>query len=151
MRFEQTGEVLHYLERFHEELASQYTELSEQLAEPRARMLLDYMTTRELEMTKAVRSFAHGSKDKSLKEWDPFTIDDIEIKRKVRDGLQPDADPDQLLGVAFAVAKWLEDLCLQLEGKSGTPEQKQLFASLRDRADREKHKLARNANMLSDF
>ena len=61
------------------------------------------------------------------------------------------ADPDELLGLQLEVLAWLEGLYLRLEAKSGTPEQKELFASLRARAEREKHKLARNANMLMDF
>mgnify|MGYP006862975637 CR=1 FL=1 len=54
-------------------------------------------------------------------------------------------------GLQLEVLAWLEGLYLRLEAKSGTPEQKELFESLRKRADREKHKLARNANMLMDF
>lgn len=151
MRFDQTGEVLHYVERFHEELAHKYTELGEQIAEQRSRMMLDYMSSRESDMAEAVRSYAHGSLDRSLKEWDPFTIDDTAIRKRLRDGLHPRATADELLGLGLELAAWLEGLFIRLEAKSGTPEQKALFASLRDRAEREKHKLARNANMLMDF
>lgn len=151
MRFDQTGEVLHYVEHFHEELAKKYTELAEHITEQRPRMMLDYMSSREAEMAEAVRSFAHGSLDRALKEWDPFTIDDTAIRKRLRDGLHPEATADELLGLGLELAAWLEGLFIRLEAKSGTPDQKALFASLRDRAEREKHKLARNANMLMDF
>lgn len=151
MRFDQTGEVLRYVERFHEDLARAYAELSEHMPERRARLLLDYMVSRETETAEAVRQFAHDSPDPSLKEWDPFTIDDSAIRARVKSALRGDAPTDELLGLALEVAAWFEGLFLRLETKSGTPEQKALFANLRERAEREKHKLARNANMLMDF
>jgi hypothetical protein len=151
MRFDQTGEVLRYIENFHEDLARTYTELSGHMPERRARLLLDYMVSRETETAEAVRQFAHGSPDPSLKEWDPFTIDDSAIRARIKNGLRSDTPADELLGLALEVAAWFEGLFLRLEAKSGTPEQKALFANLRDRAEREKYKLARNANMLMDF
>jgi hypothetical protein len=151
MRFDQTGEVLHYVERFHEELGRNYAELRERITDERSRMMLDYMRARESDMAEAIASFAHGSVDPTLKEWDPFTIDDTAIKVRLKNGLRPDATTDELLGLALEVAAWLEGLFLGLEAKSGTPDQKALFASLRDRAEHEKHKLVRNANMLLDF
>jgi hypothetical protein len=151
MRFDQTGEVLHYVERFHEDLAEAYGAMAPQVAERRCRMLLEYMAARETESAEAVNSFARRSSDPALKEWDPFTIDDSAIRKRLQDGLRADATTDELLGLGLEVAAWLEGLFLRLEAKSGTPEQKELFASLRVRTDQEKHKLARNVNMLLDF
>lgn len=151
MRFDQTREVLGFVERFHEDIARAYTELGMQVPERRLKMLLDYMSTRETELAEAVRSFAHDSPDPSLKEWDPFTIDDAAIRKLLKEELQPDTSPARLLDVGLEATEWFERLYARLEAKSGTPEQKALFASLRDRTEREKHKLARNANMLMDF
>lgn len=151
MRFDQTGEVLGFVERFHEDIARAYAELGERIAERRSTLLLDYMAGRETRMAEAVRSFAHGSKDRSLKEWDPFTIDDAAVRARLEAGLTPDAGSDQLLELALEIADWFEQLYVRLEAKSGTPEQKALFSNLRSRAEQEKHKLARNANMLMDF
>jgi hypothetical protein len=151
MRFDQTGEVLGYVERFHQDLSARYATLGAEVPDRRVRMLLEYMSSREQIRAEAVRSFSHRAADPSLREWDPFTIDDIAIRRRIRDGLQADATPDDLLGLGLEVAEWFEDLFLQLERKSSTPEQKALFVSLRKGAEQEKHKLARNANMLADF
>jgi hypothetical protein len=151
MRFDQTGEVLHYVERFYHELAEAYAELAPQLADRRSRMLLEYMSEREEEAAEAVHQFAHGSKDPSLKEWDPFTINESAIRMRIRDGLHAEASADELLGLGLEVTAWLEGLFMRLEAKSGTEEQKALFANMRARAEREKQKLARNANMLLDF
>ena len=151
MRFDQTREVLNFVEHFHEDIASAYTELGERVPERRSKLLLDYMSMRELGLAEAVRSFAHGSKDRSLKEWDPFTLDESKIRARLKEGLDPNARPDQLLELGLEVAEWFHQLYARLEAKSGTPEQKALFSNLRDRAEREKHKLARNGNMLMDF
>ncbi|HKK02488.1 MAG TPA: hypothetical protein VKA17_01065 [Gammaproteobacteria bacterium] len=151
MRFDQTGEVLGYIERFHEKLADDYSDLGKRIKSARSRMLLDYMSGRETRLADAVRKFAHDSSDPALKEWDPFNIDDSGIQARIREGLGEEASADELLGLALEVLAWLEGLFLRLEAKSGTPEQKELFAALRERTDREKHKLARNANMLLDF
>jgi hypothetical protein len=151
MRFDQTGEVLGYVERFHEDIGQAYAELGAKVEKRRVRMLLDYMSSREQSRAEAVRTFAHRSLDPSLKEWDPFTIDDAAIRKRLKERLHPEATPDELLGLGLEVAEWFEKLFLRLEQKSGTPEQKALFVSLRQGAEQEKHKLARNANMLGDF
>ena len=151
MRFDQTGEVMHYIERFHAEIAGAYAELAGSVTDRRARMLLEYMSSREQEAADSVHKFWHGSADRSLKEWDPFTIDDSAIRQRLRDELRPAATSDELLELGIGVGSWFEELFRTLEAKSGTPEQKALFANMRERTDREKHKLARNANMLQDF
>lgn len=151
MRFDQTREVLGFVERFHEEIARSYTELGERIPDRRSKLLLDYMSIRELGLAEAVRSFASAAKDPALKEWDPFTIDDLAVRARLKEGLDPDAPPDNLLELGLEIAEWFEKLYTRLEAKSGTPEQKALFSNLRDRANREKHKLARNGNMLTDF
>jgi len=151
MRFNQTGEVIAYIEDFHEDLAEAYAELAGRTAKGRSRMMLEYMSEREKELAESVRSFSQRSRDPALKEWDPFTINDAMIHARIKEALHEHADPDELLGLGLEVLAWLEGLYLRLEAKSGTPEQKELFASLRARAEREKHKLARNANMLMDF
>lgn len=151
MRFDQTGEVLHYIERFHAEIARSYAELAGSITDRRARMLLEYMSSREQEAADSVHKFAHGSSDRTLKEWDPFTIDDSPVRKRIKETLQPSASADDLVGLGMDVSSWFEELFRTLEAKSGTPEQRALFANMRDRTDREKHKLARNANMLQDF
>lgn len=151
MRFSQTGEVISYIEGFHEDLAQAYTDLAGRTSSARARMMLDYMCEREKALAESVRQFAHRAEDPALKEWDPFTINDSGIHARISEVLHEQADPDELLGLQLEVLAWLEGLYLRLEAKSGTPEQKELFESLRQRADREKHKIARNANMLMDF
>lgn len=151
MRFDQTGEVLHYVERFHAELAESYKALGRSVADRRCRMLLDYMQGREEEAAEAMHDFARRSVDPSLKEWDPFTIDDTAIRTRIKGGLHAGVSSDELLGLGLEVAAWLEGLFIRLEAKSGTDEQKALFANMRARAEREKQKLARNANMLLDF
>jgi len=151
MRFDQTGEVLHFVERFHEDIAHAYAKLGEEVAQRRSRLLLDYMAGREIRLAEAVRSFAHDSDDPALKEWDPFTIDDSKVRARLRDGLDAAAPPDDLLELGLDIAEWFEQLYARLAAKSGTPEQKTLFESLRERTENEKHKLARNGNMLMDF
>ena len=151
MRFNQTADVIDYIEEFHENLAEAYAELAGRTAKGRSRMMLEYMSEREKEMAEGVRSFSHRSSDPALKEWDPFTIDDTRIHARIREALHEQADADELLGLGLEILAWLEGLFLRLEAKSGTPEQKELFENLRARTDREKHKLARNSNMLMDF
>jgi len=151
MRFSQTGEVISYIENFHEDLARSYADLAGQTAKGRSRMMLEYMSEREKALAESVRQFSHRAEDPALKEWDPFTINDSMIHARIGEVLHEQADPDELLGLQLEVLAWLEGLYLRLEAKSGTPEQTELFESLRQRAEREKHKLARNANMLMDF
>jgi hypothetical protein len=151
MRFDQTGELMHYIERFHADVAASYGTLAEQTKNRRCRMFLEYMSEREREAAESVHSFWHGSSDPALKEWDPVMIDDSGIRKRLADGLHPGTDVDDLLELGLEVAAWLEELFTHLEAKCGTAEQKELFASLRQRTDQEKHKLARNANLLLDF
>jgi hypothetical protein len=151
MRFDQTKDVLRFVESFHEDISQAYAELGGSVPDRRTKLLLDYMSVREAALAEAVRSFSHGSTDPSLREWDPMSVDESSIRARLKKGLDPGANPEQLLELGLEVAEWFEQLYVRLQAKSGTPEQKALFANLHDRTVREKNKLARNANMLMDF
>ena len=151
MRFDQTREVLGFVERFHEDIARAYAELGAKIPSPRSKLLLDYMSGRETGLASEVRLFAHASTDPALREWEPFSLDDTAIRARLREGLVLDASAAQLLELGMELADWFESLYASLEEKSGTPEQQALFANLRTHTEQEKHKLARNANMLMDF
>lgn len=151
MRFDQTREVLGFVERFHEDIARAYTELGEKIPSRRSKLLLDYMSERESGLASEVRLFTHASSAPALREWEPFSLDDTAIRARLKDGLVPEASAAQLLELGMEVADWFESLYATLEEKSGTPEQRALFANLRTHTEQVKHKLARNANMLMDF
>jgi len=151
MRFDQTREVLGFVERFHEDIARAYTDLGARIPSRRSKLLLDYMSGREAGLANEVRNFTHASSDPALREWEPFSLDDTAIRTRLREGLLPEATAAELLELGMEVADWFEALYAILEEKSGTPEQKALFSNLRAHTEKEKHKLARNANMLMDF
>lgn len=151
MRFDQTREVLGFVERFHGDIANAYAELGAKIPSPRSRLLLDYMSGREQGLASEVRLFAHASTDPALREWEPFSLDDTAIRARLKAGLVLEASAAQLLELGMEIADWFESLYATLEEKSSTPEQKALFANLRAHTKQEKHKLARNANMLMDF
>jgi hypothetical protein len=151
VRFEQIRQVLGYVENLHKDIARDYSALGQRVAERRTRMLLDYMSARELALAEAVRSFTVESKEVALKEFDPFIHDDSDLRKTLAAGLQPESTAESVLELGIQVRKWFLAFYERLAERSRNPEQAALFNSLKERSQREKHKLARNANMLMDF
>ena len=151
MRFEQVKEVLAYVEDLHDRIARSYATLGEHAVETRTRMLLDYMSARELSLAETVHSFIDESPAIALREYDPFSHDDGDLRRLLAETLAPEATPEQVLDLGMQVRDWFLAFFAKAAEKSRNSEQRTLFNSLRDRGEREKQKLARNANMLGDF
>jgi rubrerythrin len=151
MRFEQTADLLGFVQQIHEEIAREYVKLAEIVPDRRRRMLLDYMAVREGGTAQAAGNFSRVSGDIALKEFDPAILNMGQIRKRVETELSPDSTSDEIVDFGLEVHAWFSDLYETLMEKSKSPELKELFRNLRDRTEKGKEKLARNANMLMDF
>lgn len=151
MRFEQTADLLGFVQQIHEELAVAYVALAEQVADRRNRMLLDYMAVREGATAKWVGDYARDSGELALREFDPAILNMGQIRKRVENDLSAESSTDEILDFGLEVQDWFLKLYETLLEKSKTPELKAVFKNLRDRTVKGKEKLARNANMLMDF
>jgi len=151
MRFEQTADLLVFVQQIHEEIAKAYVKVAETVPDRRRRMLLDYMAVREGGTAQWVGQFAKQSGDVALKEFDPAMLNIGEIRGKVEKELGPESSTDAIVDFGLEVHDWFLNLYDTLLEKSKTPELRDIFRNLRDRTLKGKEKLARNANMLMDF
>ena len=150
-KLSETRDILAYIEHLHQQLGETYKALDANVSDPRAHLLLDYLEAMENKSAEALHGYSRDSINAALREWEPADLDDHVVRERLAMLQHPDVSANELLDAALDVAEWFGEFFGELERASTTPEQTQLFRSLRDRAEREKKRLARNANMLSDF
>ena len=150
MRFEQTREVLRHVRQFHESVASLCQRLSEECDEERIRMLLDYMSERERELAKAVDEFTDETSENVLDTWFQYTHDDTGLA--IPDfALTPETRIEDVLRLGLDLAQSLIDLYKEVADNAETEEVRAVFRNLLEFEEKEKLKLARNAQMLDDI
>lgn len=151
MKLRETRDILAYIEHLHEQLAAAWEALDENVSDPRSHLLLDYLKALEDKSAAALHGFSRESFNTALKEWEPAEFDDRPVRERLGALQHPDVRADELLDAAMDIADWFESFYAELERASTLPEQTELFANLREHVVKEKQRLARNANMLSDF
>ncbi len=151
MKLSETRDILAYIEHLHEQLGQAYKALDENVSDPRAHLLLDYLEAMETKSAQTLHGYSRDSLNAALREWEPAELDDKVVRERLQTLQHPDVGADELLDAALDMANWFGDFYAELEKASSRPEQTEVFAALRERAEREKKRLVRNTNMLSDF
>ncbi len=151
MKLSETQDILAYIEHLHEQLGQTYKALDKNVSDPRAHLLLDYLEAMETKSAQALHGYSRDSINAALREWEPAELNDRVVRERLQSLQHPDVKTDELLDVALDIANWFGEFYAELEKASSRPEQTELFTALRERAEREKKRLVRNTNMLSDF
>jgi hypothetical protein len=151
MKLRETRDILAYIEHLHEQLGAAYQALDKNVSDERAHLLLDYLEAMEKRSAEALHGYSRESISAALREWEPAEFDDRVVRERFQTLQHPDVGIRELLDAALDIAEWFGEFYAELEKASTRPEQTELFKALRERAEREKKRLVRNVNMLSDF
>lgn len=151
MKLSETRDILAYIEHLHEQLSQAYKALDKNVSDPRAHLLLEYLEAMETKSAEALHGYSRDSINAALREWEPAELDDRIVRERLATLQHPDVSANELLDAALDIANWIEAFYAELERASTMSGQTELFKALHDRAVREKKRLVRNANMLSDF
>jgi rubrerythrin len=150
MRFEQTRDVLEHVRKFHLEISDLYHRLSEQSEKQRLRMLLEYMSEREKQLARALSQFEEESSRNVLDTWFQYTHDEERLQCPDFK-LTPETSVDDVMRLGMKLAECFIELYREIAGTADSNEVRDVFRNLLERENREKLKLARNAQLLDDL
>ena len=151
MRYEEALTVLKLVGDFHKRTADLYREQAAKSNRARNRILLDYLADRQEELREAVGGFVRSADEEVLATWTEFNRDPKALWKRLAEQLGPDADSEDILTEAMHVTEVLIKEFQRVARTAETPELQQVFENLAQREERERLKLARNANLLQDF
>jgi rubrerythrin len=150
MRFEQTREVLQHAKKFHEQVSVLCRRLSGKCEQERIRMLLDYMSERESQLAKAIDQFANETSDNVLDTWFQYTQDKTALTCPDFE-LTAETKTEDVLRLGLELAQCLIEMYKEIADNADSEEIQTVFRNLLEREEKEKLKLARNAQMLDDI
>lgn len=150
MRFEQTREVLQHAKKFHEQVAGLCRRLSGECDEERIKMLLDYMSERERQLAKAIQQFTDETSENVLDTWFQFALDKTGLHCPDFE-LTPETRTDDVIRLGMDLAQCLIDMYREIADNADSEEVRVVFRNLLESEEKEKLKLARNAQLLDDF
>jgi rubrerythrin len=152
MKLEQTRDIIDWCVRFHDSLGHQYESISESTAEPRLKMMLDYLAQHEHEMHAGLARFLETASPAVLNTW----------FRQVPELPQPDAlealrsclccaSVDDAENAARAFHTELQGMYQQLADVSETAQLRELFESLVNGEDAELRRMVRDTAQLDSL
>ncbi len=151
MRFQTLADVLDVVKAFHKALAGQLAELEQLTTSERAQLMLDYLNRHEQHLSEATTQYSDAADVGLLNTWLQFAPESHpeDLVAKVR-GVDLN-DVDSIVAVALEVDDYLVQLYRDLLADSETDELREVFESLIQLENNERHKLARAAFRLNDL
>jgi hypothetical protein len=113
-------------------------------------MLLDYMGERERRLANAIDQFADETSSNVLDTWFQYSHDPTNLKCPDFN-ITPETTADDVMRLGLDLAQCLIDMYGEIAANADSEEIRGVFANLRDQEEKEKLKLARNAQLLDDF
>ncbi|MBN1835923.1 MAG: hypothetical protein JW820_08730 [Spirochaetales bacterium] len=143
--FRQVREIFDIARRFHEQLGHLYQRCSEQTERKRARLLLDYLSRHEENLSVCLARFEERVAPVVLDTWFQYVPDGIPL----RDLETLELQPHMTIKEATALAMRMDDILIgfyrELAGNAETREARELFQSLLEMETNEEILLQREA------
>ncbi len=150
MRFEQTRDILNHAREFHRQVSQLYKRLSDKAEKKRVRMLLDYMSRHESNLEKSMARFQEQTSKEVLDTWFSYTHDEDTLALCRNTELEPGMTVDEVVRAALRLDDCLTKLYREVAECTDCNEVREIFKNLLALEEKEKSKLARNAQLLLD-
>jgi hypothetical protein len=151
MRFEQTRDILDHAREFHHRVGEIYHCLSDKAERQRAKILLDYMSRREVNLEKAMEYFEGQAAQGVLNTWFNYTQKEETLALQEDEALRPDMTVEEVVRAALRLDDCLITLYRKMADSAASAEVRAVFKSLLAMEEKEKRQLARNAQLMSDL
>jgi rubrerythrin len=150
MRFQRTRDLLEHARRFHAELGGYYRQLEQQADQTRVRLLLDYLSGREAEISRALADFINETPERVLDAWFGYA-DGEEVLKCPSVEVGAGTTVEDIMRIATRLHECSVEVFETVARESDSEEVRAVFQSLAASAQKEWQKLARNVGQLMDF
>ena len=150
MRFQRTRDVLEHARRFHQELGGYYRRLEQQADQTRVKLLLDYLSGRETEVSEALSNFINETPDRVLDAWFGYA-DEEDVLKCPSVEVGAGTTVEDIMRTATRLHECSMEVFEAIARESDSEEVRAVFQNLAASAQKEWQKLARNVGQLMDF
>lgn len=146
----QVKDIVDHIRSYHRALAKRLKESSQHEADPRLRLLLEYMSRHEQNFETALARVEQVAAKGLLNTWLKFvpeeTVETALQQLEIRD----DMDADEILATVLSFDKKLTDLYRELADTAPTPTIQELFSSLLEMESSKDRQFAMSVLGISD-
>ncbi len=151
MQFKTVKDVVDHSRRLHQQISQYYQKLSEESAQARVSMLLEYLKRHEDHLEKTLCKFEQDKSQKVLDSWFQYApdqnLDDVLAQVSVNENMST----DDVVEMALKLDDYFIDLYQDMVNSSTSTPVKEVFQNLLDMEEHEKIQLAKTALQINDM
>ena len=151
MRFTQIRNTLDQVRDFHGQLAEYYSQLSDQAAQQRVKMLLDHMSSHQQNLQSSMADYEEGASQQVMETWVDCSRCEEIIMTCEQTPIAPDLSVDSVIKVAMDVDQCLLHFYREVAESAETETVRDVFRNLIDMEEAELRKLAMSALQTMDI
>lgn len=146
-----TSDVLDQAREFHARLASYYAGLSDGTGSERLRLLFDYLSRHEEQLSSCLHRYRHDAAPRILDVWLQNVPDERALASCAVLNLDTAADLEDIIATALKYDDCVIDLYEHMQSLASQEEVRDVFANLVAMERHEQQRATRNAQMICDF
>lgn len=146
-----TSDVLDQAREFHARLSSYYAGLSDGTPSERLRLLFDYLSRHEQQMSESLHRYRHDAAPRILDVWLQNVPDERALKSCAILDLDTSADAEDIITAALRYDDCVIDLYQHMQDLAPHEELRDVFANLMEMERHEQQRATRNAQMICDM
>jgi hypothetical protein len=151
MPYGQAREIIDAAQAFHQRASEFYQQLSDKAEGARVKMLLDYLVRHEAHLNRALGDYTDEVKSKALDAWYQYAQDHCLLEPFDVSHYPVDMTVEQVMKIGFEIDKCLIASYKGMAETATSPEIREIFESLLQMEQQQKHKLARVALEISEM
>lgn len=152
MQIETLRDVLSWTEIFHKRLSESLSQSAEASTDERAKMVLNYLSGHEQDLTKVIKDFELNGNENALNTWCAEYIQERPISRRLhRDVSFENLNTEQVMEVIVDQHKQVVTLYQYLASRADIPSAQEILSALSSMEEHEIKRMVHAANRFSDM
>lgn len=151
MRFENARSAMQHAKTFHQQLGDFYHSLSSQVTQPKAKLLLDYITQQERSLVDALSAFESNTPKGVLDTWLQYANDSEILKLPTTAASKTNHTAEDILNISTQMSDELLSLYAQVEEQIDEEKVKAIFHNLADMQVQKQQKITMNYDRMMDM
>jgi len=151
MHYQTVKDVVDHSRQLHQDISGLYAKLSENQAQERVGMLLEYLKRHEDHLEQSLNQFENDKSQKVLDNWLQYSpdqdISDVLASVTISDHMTT----DQVVNMALKLDDYFIDLYQEMINNSASSSVKVVFQNLLDMEQQEKIRMSKTALQLNDM
>ena len=151
MHYQTVKDVVDHSRQLHQDISGLYAKLSQDQAQERVGMLLDYLKRHEGNLERSLNQFETDKSQKVLDSWLQYSPDQDVSDVLAQVTISDHMTTDQVVSMALKLDDYFIDLYQEMIDHTSSSSVKAVFQNLLDMEQQEKISMAKTALQLNDM